>query len=60
MTPKERARLQRLDELVLHASPKELARIREADFESQLGGLPFHDVYRGPGRLVRRGAGAAD
>ena len=45
MTPKEREAFQKLDDLVLNATPEELKKIQEIDSENQLEGSSFYDVY---------------
>ena len=45
MTPIERKHLQKLDELVLHASSDELEKIQKIDSQTQLEGLSLYDVY---------------
>ena len=45
MSPAERKELQKLDDLVLGASPKELKKIQEIDHQTQMEGLSFYDVY---------------
>ena len=41
MNTEERKNLQQLDELVLNASPEELQKIQEIDFQTQLDGESF-------------------
>ena len=45
MTPNERQCLQKLDDLILNASSEELKKLQEIDFNTQLEGLSFYDVY---------------
>ncbi len=45
MSPAERKELQKLDDLVLDASPEELKNIQEIDHLTQMEGLSFYDVY---------------
>ncbi len=52
MTPKERKHLQKLDDLVLNASPAELTKIQEIDRQTQMDGLSFYDVYLDSGSLI--------
>lgn len=54
MTPKEREHLQKLDDLVLNASPEELERIQSIDSDSQLEGLSLYDVYLDSSSLVEQ------
>ncbi len=54
MTPKERKHLQKLDDLVLNASPKELAKIREIDHLTQMEGLSFCDIYIDSSSLINQ------
>ena len=53
MTPKERERLQKLDDLVLNASPEELEKIQSIDSENQLEGLSLYEVCLDSSSLVR-------
>ena len=53
MTPSERQRLQKLDDLVLNASPKELKKLQEMDSKTQLEGFSFYDVYVDSSSLVK-------
>ncbi|MGI9568066.1 MAG: hypothetical protein ACR2LL_13810 [Nitrosopumilus sp.] len=45
MTPAERKQLEKLDNLVLHASSKELKKIQKIDSQTQLDGLSLYGVY---------------
>ncbi len=54
MTPKERERLQKLDDLVINASPEELEKIQSIDSETQLEGLSLYDVCLDSGSLVEQ------
>lgn len=54
MTPKERQELQKLDDLVENASPEELKKIQEIDFQTQMEGLSFYDVYVDSSSLVNQ------
>lgn len=54
MTPKEREHLQKLDDLVLNASSEELMKIQEIDYQTQLEGLPFYNVYLDSSSLVNQ------
>ncbi len=55
MTPKERKHLQKLDDLVLNASPVELTKIQEIDHQTQMEGLSFCDVYLDSSSLIHQG-----
>jgi len=55
MTPKERKHLQKLDDLVLNASPEELTKIQEVDHQTQMEGLSFYDVYLNSNSLINQG-----
>ena len=55
MTPKERRDLQKLDDLVLNASPEELTKIQEIDHQTQMEGLSFYDVYLDSSSLINQG-----
>ncbi len=52
MSPAERKELQKLDDLVLDASPEELKKIQEIDHQTQMDGLSFYDVYLDSTSLV--------
>ncbi|MCH2405546.1 MAG: hypothetical protein MK200_05070 [Nitrosopumilus sp.] len=54
MTPKERRDLQKLDDLVLNASPEELTKIQEIDHLTQMEGLSFYDVYVDSSSLINQ------
>lgn len=45
MTPEERKHLQKLDDLVINASPEELAKIQSIDHQTQMEGLSLYEVY---------------
>ena len=52
MTPNERECLQKLDDLILNASPEELKKLQSIDFNTQLEGLSFYDVYLDSSSLI--------
>ena len=52
MTPNERECLQKLDDLILNASVEELKKLQEIDFNTQLEGLSFYDVYLDSSSLI--------
>ncbi len=54
MTPQERKQLEKLDELILDASPEELQRIQEIDHQTQMDGLSLYDVYVDSTSLVNQ------
>ena len=54
MTPKERKHLQKLDDLILNASPEKLAKIQEVDHQTQMEGLSFCDVYVDSSSLINQ------
>ncbi len=54
MNLKERKHLQKLDDLVLNASPEELKKIQEIDNQTQMEGLPFYDVYLDSSSLINQ------
>jgi len=54
MSPKERKRLEKLDELVLNASSNELEQIQEIDHQTQMEGLSFYDVYLDSSSLIHQ------
>ncbi len=55
MTPQERKHLQKLDDLVLNASQEELTKIQEVDYQTQMEGLSFYDVYLDSSSLINQG-----
>ncbi len=54
MSPAERRHLQKLDDLVLDASPEDLKKIQEIDYQAQIEGLSFYDVYLDPNSLINQ------
>ncbi len=54
MSPTERRELQKIDDLVLDASPAELIKIQEIDYQAQIEGLSFYDVYLDPNSLINQ------
>jgi hypothetical protein len=54
LTPEERIQLQKLDDLVLNASPEKLKEIQEIDHQTQMDGLSFYDVYVDSGSLIHK------
>jgi len=54
MTPAERKHLQKLDDLVLNASPENLKKIQEIDYQTQMEGLSFYDVYLDSSSLINQ------
>jgi hypothetical protein len=52
VSPAERKELQKLDDLVLDASPEELKKIQEIDHQTQMEGLSFYDVYIDSSSLI--------
>ena len=54
MNVKEREHLQKLDDLVLHASPEDLVKIQEVDHQTQMEGLSFYDVYLDSSSLINQ------
>lgn len=52
MTPVERKRLQKLDDLILDASMEELHKIQEIDYQTQMDGLSLYDVYIDSSSLI--------
>ncbi len=52
MTPVERKRLQKLDDLILYASIEELQKIQEIDYQTQMDGLSLYDVYIDSSSLI--------
>ncbi len=54
MSPTERRELQKIDDLVLDASPEDLKKIQEIDCQTQMEGLSFYDVYLDPSSLINQ------
>ena len=54
MSPAERRHLQKLDDLVLDASPENLKKIQEIDHQTQMEGLSFYDVYLDSSSLINQ------
>ena len=54
MSPMERKRLEKLDDLVLNASSSELKKIQEIDHQTQMEGLSFYDVYLDSSSLIHQ------
>ena len=48
----ERNHLNRLDKLVLNASPEELEKIQEIDYQTQMDGESFYHVYLDSDSLI--------
>ena len=48
----ERNRLDKLDELVLNASPDELEKIQEIDYQTQMDGESFYHIYLNSDSLI--------
>ena len=44
MSQEERKLLQLMDERILNASPEELAKLQQADINTQLDGIWFYDI----------------
>ena len=56
MTPEERKNLQKLDNMILNASTEKLKEIQEIDYQTQLEGLSFYDVYVDSNSLIHHNA----
>ncbi len=54
MSPAERRELQKIDDLILDASPEDLKKIQEIDHQTQMEGLSFYDVYLDSGSLINQ------
>jgi len=54
MNSMERKCLEKIDELVLNASTHELEKIQEIDYQTQLEGLSFYDVYLDSSSLIHQ------
>ena len=55
MTPKERKHLEKLDNMVLNASPEELKKIQSIDYQTQMEGLSLYQVYIDSNSLINQG-----
>lgn len=55
MTPKERKHLEKLDNMVLNASPEELKKIQSIDYQTQMEGLSLYQVYVDSNSLINQG-----
>ena len=51
MTPIERQYIEKIDQMILHASEAELKKIQEIDLQTQLNGLSFYDSFINSGFL---------
>jgi len=56
LTPEERKNLQKLDNMILNASTEKLKEIQEIDYQTQLEGLSFYDVYVDSNSLIHHNA----
>ena len=54
MTPKEREDLDKLDNLILNSTHEELKKIQEIDYQTQLEGSSFYDVYLDSSSLINQ------
>ena len=54
MTPLERRRLQKLDDLVLRASCDELKKLQEIDCQTQMDGLSLYEIFLDSNPLVNQ------
>ncbi len=54
MSPAERRQLQKIDDLVLDASPEDLKKIQEIDHQTQMEGLSFYYVYLDSSSLINQ------
>ncbi len=54
LSPAERRELQKIDDLVLDASPEDLKKIQEIDYQTQMEGLSFYDVYLDSSSLINQ------
>ena len=54
LSPAERRHLEKLDDLVLDASPEDLKKIQEIDHQTQMEGLSFYDVYLDSSSLINQ------
>ena len=54
MSQEERELMRLLDEQILSASPKELAKLQEADIRSQLDGVWFYDIFGHSDKIQRK------
>ena len=54
MSPAERRHLQKLDDLLLDASPEDLKKIQEIDYQTQMEVLSFYNVYLDSSSLINQ------
>ena len=54
MNLSERERLQKLDDLVLNATPEDLKKIQEIDIMTQIEGESFYDLFFNSESLVNQ------
>jgi hypothetical protein len=52
MNAEDRNNLQQLDELILNASPEELEKIQEIEYQTQLDGESFYHIYVNSDSLI--------
>ena len=54
MSQEERKLMQLIDERILNATPKELAKLQQADISTQLDGVWFYDICNVPDQLPQK------
>ena len=54
MSQEERKLLQLMDERILNASPEELAKLQQADINTQLDGVWFYDICNIPAQISQK------
>ena len=54
MSQEERKLLQLMDKRILNASPKELAKLQQADISTQLDGIWFYDICNVPAQILQK------
>ena len=54
MSQEERKLMQLMDERILNATPKELAKLQQADINTQIDGVWFYDICNVPDQLPQK------
>ena len=54
MSQEERNLMQLMDERILNATPKELAKLQQADINTQLDGVWFYDICNVPAQILQK------
>ena len=54
MSQEDRKLMQLMDERILNATPKELAKLQQADISTQLDGVWFYDICNVPDQISQK------